>query len=108
LEREANFYCKFKYIVTDFSEKNIDYWQNHSFLKPYFDSGVLDCATFDIAKDEKLKLRNSGEVLCAGNLKNPLILIANYTFDSLPQDTFFVKREKLFQKTDGQNQLHIF
>ncbi|MCB2288165.1 tetratricopeptide repeat protein [Clostridium sp. CS001] len=86
---------KFKYIVTDFSEKNIDYWQSHSFLKPYFDSGVLDCATFDIAKDEELKLRNSGEVLCSGNLENPLILIANYTFDSLPQDTFFVGEEKI-------------
>ena len=55
---------KFKYIVTDFSEKNIEYWQNHSFLKPYFDSGILDCATFDISKDEQLQLRNSGEILC--------------------------------------------
>jgi tetratricopeptide (TPR) repeat protein len=95
LENSSLKSLKFKYIVTDFSEKNIDYWQNHSFLKPYFDSGVLDCATFDIAKDEKLQLRNSGEVLSAGNLKNPLILIANYTFDSLPQDTFYVNKEKI-------------
>lgn len=95
IERSSLKSLKFKYIVTDFSEKNIDYWQSHSFLKPYFDSGVLDCATFDIAKDEELKLRNSGEVLCAGNLENPLILIANYTFDSLPQDTFFVGEEKI-------------
>ena len=88
---------KFKYIVTDFSEKNIDYWQNHSFLKPYFDSGILDCAIFDIAQDEKLQLRNSGEILCTGNMKNPLILIANYTFDSLPQDTFYVSKEKIYE-----------
>ena len=82
---------KFKYIVTDFSEKNIEYWQSHSFLKPYFDAGILDCATFDISKDEELHLRNSGEILRVGTLKNPLILIANYTFDSLPQDTFYGK-----------------
>ncbi len=88
---------KFKYIVTDFSEKNIEYWQKHSFLKPYFDSGILDCATFDITKDDKLKLRNSGEVLKCGNLKNPLILIANYTFDSLPQDTFYVNNGEIFE-----------
>jgi tetratricopeptide (TPR) repeat protein len=86
---------KFKYIVTDFSEKNIEYWQSHSFLKPFFDSGVLDCATFDISKDEELLLRHSGEVLSAGNLKNPLILFANYTFDSLPQDTFDVVKGEL-------------
>ena len=88
---------KFKYIVTDFSEKNIEYWQNHSFLKPYFDCGILDCATFDISKDEQLQLRNSGEILCPGNLKNPLILIANYTFDSLPQDTFYVNKGEIFE-----------
>lgn len=88
---------KFKYIVTDFSEKNIEYWQNHSFLKPYFDSGILDCATFDISKDQQLNLRNSGEVLSGGNLKNPLILIANYTFDSLPQDTFYVNKGEIYE-----------
>jgi len=88
---------KFKYIVTDFSEKNIEYWQHHSFLKPYFDSGILDCATFDITKDKELKLRHSGEVLVKGNLKNPLILIANYTFDSLPQDTFYVNKGNIYE-----------
>jgi tetratricopeptide (TPR) repeat protein len=88
---------KFKYIVTDLAERNIEYWQNHSFLKPYFECGVLDCATFDMAQDEEIRLRNSGEVLKAGNLKNPLILFANYTFDSLPQDTFYVNDGELFE-----------
>lgn len=88
---------KFKYIVTDFAERNIEYWQNHSFLKPYFESGVLDCATFDIEQDEEIRLRNSGDVLVRGDLKNPLILIANYTFDSLPQDTFYVNKGKLYE-----------
>ena len=88
---------KFKYIVTDFAERNIEYWQNHSFLKPYFESGVLDCATFDISKDEEVRLRSSGEILSNGKMKNPLILFANYTFDSLPQDTFYVNNGELFE-----------
>jgi tetratricopeptide (TPR) repeat protein len=88
---------KFKYIVTDFAERNIEYWQNHSFLKPFFQSGVLDCATFDMTEDEEVRLRNSGEVLTKGNQKNPLILIANYTFDSLPQDTFYVNNGELYE-----------
>lgn len=88
---------KFKYIVTDLAERNIEYWQNHSFLKPYFESGVLDCATFDMSQDEEVHLRNSGEVLKAGDLKNPLILFANYTFDSLPQDTFYVDKGEIFE-----------
>lgn len=88
---------KFKYIVTDLAEENTAYWQNHSFLKPYFERGILDCATFDMTSDEELRLKNSGEILGAGNLKNPLILFANYTFDSLPQDTFYVNKGKLFE-----------
>ncbi|MVX67160.1 tetratricopeptide repeat protein [Clostridium chromiireducens] len=88
---------KFKYIVTDFAERNIEYWQSHSFLKPYFESGVLDCATFDIANDEEIRLRHSGEILSSGKMKNPLILFANYTFDSLPQDTFYVNDGKIYE-----------
>ena len=88
---------KFKYIVTDFAERNIEYWQKHSFLKNYFEAGILDCATFDISKDEEIKLRYSGEVLSNGKLKNPLILFANYTFDSLPQDTFYVSGGEIFE-----------
>ncbi|ALB46136.1 hypothetical protein [Clostridium beijerinckii] len=88
---------KFKYIVTDFAERNIEYWQNHSFLSPYFEAGMLDCATFDISKDDEIKLRHSGEVLSKGKMKNPLILFANYTFDSLPQDTFYVNNGEIYE-----------
>ncbi|MZK50000.1 tetratricopeptide repeat protein [Clostridium beijerinckii] len=88
---------KFKYIVTDFAERNIEYWQNHSFLSPYFEAGILDCATFDISRDDEIKLRHSGEVLSKGKMKNPLILFANYTFDSLPQDTFYVNNGEIYE-----------
>lgn len=97
IENSALSGLKFKYIVTDFSERNIEYWQGHSFLKPFFDSGILDCATFDIGDDKELSLRHSGEVLIPGKLKNPLILIANYTFDSLPQDSFYVNEGELYE-----------
>jgi tetratricopeptide (TPR) repeat protein len=42
-------------------------------------------------------LRKSGEILREGSLKNPLILFANYTFDSLPQDTFYVNEGTLYE-----------
>lgn len=88
---------KFKYIVSDFAERNVSYWLNHSYLKPFFDKGILDCATFDMTCDVDLQLRFSGELLNPGTLKNPLILFANYTFDSLPQDTFYVNKGKLYE-----------
>ncbi len=86
---------KFKYIITDFAEQNVTYWLNHSYLKPYFEKGILDCATFDMTRDEELHLRYSGNKIRAGEQDNPLILFANYTFDSLPQDTFYVNEGTL-------------
>jgi tetratricopeptide (TPR) repeat protein len=91
LEQSSLKRLKFKYIISDFAEQNVTYWLNHSKLKPYFEKGILDCATFDMTKDEELHLRYSGEVIRTGKQDNPLILFANYTFDSLPQDTFYVK-----------------
>jgi tetratricopeptide (TPR) repeat protein len=88
---------KFKYIISDLAERNVNYWQSHSFLEPYFERGILDCATFDMTKDEELQLSYSGEVLRGGSLQNPLILFANYTFDSLPQDTFYVSQGELYE-----------
>lgn len=97
VERSSLKGLNIKYIITDFAEQNVSYWLSHSFLKPYFESGVLDCAVFDMTKDEELLLRFSGERLCAGGLANPLILFANYTFDSLPQDTFYVNKGELYE-----------
>jgi tetratricopeptide (TPR) repeat protein len=90
LEQSSLKWLKFKYIISDFAEQNITYWLNHSKLKPYFEKGILDCATFDMTRDEELHLRYSGEIIRGGKQANPLILFANYTFDSLPQDTFYV------------------
>lgn len=88
---------KFKYLLTDLAESNVTYWQNHSYLKPYFESGILDCAVFDMEKGKELSLRYSKELLQPEALKNPLILFANYTFDSIPQDTFYVNNTKLHE-----------
>ena len=88
---------KFKYLITDLAERNVSYWLNHSYLKPFFEQGFLDCATFDMGHDDTLHLRYSGEVLSMGKQKNPLILFANYTFDSLPQDTFYVNKGTLYE-----------
>ncbi len=97
LEKSSLKGLKFHYIITDLAERNVSYWQNHSYLKPYFESGILDCATFDMTKDEELLLRNSRKLLKKDCLKNPLILFANYTFDSLPQDTFYVNKGMLYE-----------
>jgi tetratricopeptide (TPR) repeat protein len=86
-----------KYVMTDFTDRNIESWAAHPWLQPFIEEGVLDFARFDVERDQKLRLLISGEVLAVRNLRNPIVVIANYLFDSLPQDAFFVSRGQLFE-----------
>lgn len=79
------------YVMTDLAQRNLDFWQAHPFLHPFVDAGVLDFAQVDIEQDQTLTLVNSGQQLSANTLKNPLITIANYFFDSLPHDIFRIR-----------------
>ena len=85
----------FKYVMTDFTERNIDFWREHQSLKPLVEEGELDFALFDGERDEVLKLTESGDVLATGTVKNPMVVIANYFFDSIPQDAFFIQGGQL-------------
>lgn len=86
-----------KYIMTDFSEPLIEYWQSHAHLAPLVKQGLLDFAHFDVSQDQALTLLQSGQELAPGTVSNPLIAIANYIFDTIPQDCFFIKDHRLFE-----------
>lgn len=88
---------KFKYVITDFAEGNVTYWQEHPSLKPFFENGQLDCATFDMIQDNSIRLRHCGETISPSSMSQPLFVFANYTFDSLPQDSFYVKDGELYE-----------
>jgi len=79
---------KVRYVLTDIAEKNMKFWSHHPKLAPLVAAGVLDFAIFDAGVDGSITLRLSGETLSAGTAGNPLVAIANYVFDSLPQDVF--------------------
>ena len=87
----------FTYVMTDFTERNIDFWRKHQSLTPLVEEGVLDFALFDAEVDEELKLSESGDLLTPGTVKNPMVVIANYFFDSIPQDAFFVQAGQLHE-----------
>lgn len=82
---------KLCYIMSDLASANIDFWQKHEILKPYVEQGVLDYAVFDIEHDQSIHLINQKKTLSSTSFINPLILFANYLFDSIPNDLFHVK-----------------
>jgi hypothetical protein len=86
-----------QYIMTDFAERTVDYWHKHASFKPFIDAGLLDFALYDAAQPAKLSLTHSKKILTTGTIANPLVVIANYFFDSVPQDLFSVQDGKLLE-----------
>jgi tetratricopeptide (TPR) repeat protein len=89
--------CPIKYVMTDFAEANLAFLESHASLRPFFESGLLDLARFDVEHDQQLQLINSGEVLSPDTVANPVVIIANYIFDSIPQDAFHVEGGQLYE-----------
>ena len=85
-----------KYVMTDFTESNLDYWRTQPWLSPFIKEGSLDLARFDLESDVQIKV-DSGEIVSNTTLRNPLIVISNYVFDSTPQDAFLAADDNLFE-----------
>lgn len=91
----------FTYVLTDFVESNVVFWEQHPQLRPFVEQGRLDFARFDAAADRTIRLRASGRELQPGTVANPVVVVANYLFDSIPQDLFSVEDGELFAVTVG-------
>lgn len=86
-----SFPFKIRYIMTDITHQNIDFWQKHPLMEPFIDAGILDFAIYHHEEKEPLKLIKSDQILGEGSIKNPAVLIGNYFFDTIPQDLFRIK-----------------
>jgi tetratricopeptide (TPR) repeat protein len=88
---------EYRYVLTDLPARNLDFWRQHPRLQPFVEQGLLDFAPFDAEKDDMLKLETPGETIQPGSLAQPVVVIANYFFDSIPQDLFYFEDGKLFE-----------
>lgn len=79
-----------KFVMTDFTEANFQFWQNHPALTKYFENGQLDAGIFDAVNDRTIKLWKANKVLGPNSCKNPIVIVANYLFDTLYHDIFQV------------------
>lgn len=89
---------KLRYIMTDIAESNIQFWQEHTLLKPFVESEILDFAYYHHAETDKpLRLLHSGEILDKESFQNPIVIVCTYYFDTIPQDLFRIKDGKLYE-----------
>jgi hypothetical protein len=80
-----------RYILTDVAESNLRASMAHPLLRPLIASGRIDFALRDAGASGPLELLASGERLEPGTLRNPLVVLGNYLFDSLEHDFFRVE-----------------
>ncbi len=90
-------HLKFTYVITDIVPRNLKFCRQHPAFQHFIDNNMLDFALFDAETDETLTLLKSRQKLQQKNMKNPLIVIANYVFDGIRQDLFYVNNKKLFE-----------
>jgi len=93
LEQQANspeLYgeLKFVYVMTDFAFSNIKFWHNHPKLKEFVAMGLMDFALFDCEHDTDVTLFHSQRKISFKSLKNDVVVIGNYIFDSLRCEHF--------------------
>ncbi|NOV03044.1 tetratricopeptide repeat protein [Paenibacillus planticolens] len=86
----------FRYVMSDLALKNIAYWRQHTSLRPYVEQGLLDFAQFDAVADTELILTETGIRVRRGDLQQPLLVLANYFFDSIPQELIYVDDHTIY------------
>jgi len=68
-----------RYCMTDTAESLLAESRQNAYLQEFVSSGILEFEVFQAGQQSQLKHRG------------PLVVIANYVFDSLPQDAFAIE-----------------
>lgn len=87
--------AKWVYVMTDIVNTNVQFWREQPNLQNYIKSGCLDFAIFNAERMSTIALLESGKLLRSRSVKNPLIVIANYVFDTIRHDIFRVRNNQL-------------
>src|SRR5215831_10388390 len=79
----------FSYCMADCSPSLLEWWRNNEHLSTFAANGQLSFELLDLRQDLSCEfLKDPG---------SPLIAIANYVFDSLPQDAFTIKEGTILE-----------
>src|SRR5215469_1859944 len=86
-----------RYCMTDCSESLVQSWRGNSHLAEFVQSGTLQFDVIQIGDEIKSPFLTGLNAKSSAASPGPLVLIANYVFDSLPQDAFVVQDGKILE-----------
>jgi hypothetical protein len=82
-----------RYCMTDSVESVVQSWRSNHYFSDFVAGGMLEFELLRVGGEIKspfLAGRGPGD-------RGPLVIIANYVFDSLPQDAFVVEQGQIFE-----------
>ena len=83
-----------RYCMTDCSESLLQSWHGNSYLSEFVQSGILEFELLQAGGELNPHFLNRKDAETS-SAKGPLVVIANYVFDSLPQDAFVINNGKI-------------
>jgi hypothetical protein len=86
-----------RYYMTDASESLIEAWRANIYLAEFAGAGVLEFERLQAGEEADFRFLSKGSPGQSERLHAPVVVIANYVFDSLPQDAFVIKDGQLFE-----------
>jgi len=87
---------KYCYVISDIVGKNLNFFLEHPQFQDFFEKGILDVAYFDAVESTTIELRYAKSTILPQDLNQPVLVLANYFFDSLPMDLFYFKDKNIF------------
>ena len=81
-----------RYCMTDCSEGLIETWRTNPYLAEFAERNILELQAFDALQEISPRF-----LAANAQSRESLIVIANYFFDSLPQDAFLIKEGQIFE-----------
>ena len=88
----------FRYIQSDLADGNIEFWLQHPQLQDWRNSGVLWAAKLDVTEPlSEIKDVQTGKCLNLNTFNSPIVVVANYIFDSLPGDVFYFNDGNIYE-----------
>lgn len=81
-------------VLTDVARSNVDAWFTQPQLAPGLEGGALRAAWYDVLGDAGPVDARTGEALSP---RGPLVVLANYLFDSLPHGAWRTRAGRVFE-----------
>jgi Putative S-adenosyl-L-methionine-dependent methyltransferase len=87
-----------RYCMTDCSDSLVQTWRTHKCLSDFFERGILRFELLDASGEITPRFLEVDPSQSSEQAYGPLVVIANYVFDSLPNDAFAIEGGQVFEQ----------